>query len=429
MGETEGRSSSLRRGSVVYIPFMDDHAKVVAAAMRHHGIEAVALPPPDAESLALGRQYTSGKECLPCIATTGDMVKAVRSPDFDPSRSAFFMPTAMGPCRFGQYSVFQRLVLDDLGLGDVAIVELDQASTDGYRGDLAKLGARFRHLAWRGLILVDLLQKACRQSRPYERTAGDCDSLYERSLARVVGAVERGGGLLALAREIAAAFRAVAVDRARPKPRIGMIGEIYVRCNPHTNHQILRKLEALGAEVDRPPFQEWVDYIAYERKTDGLADGNCLGYVTEWLTGLVQAREVRRLTRPFRGVLRDFVYESRTTAVVELARPYLDPAIRGEPVLSMGRAVEYAQHGYDGLVHVIPFNCMPGTLVDALLERYRRVYPAVPVLKVTCDGLSHVGEDTRIEAFMHQAHQHLARHPPRRKGWTKRAASVTMATL
>jgi len=47
--------------------------------------------------------------------------------------------------------------------------------------------------------------------------------------------------------------------------------------------------------------------------------------------------------------------------------------------------------------------------VDGLLERFRRDHPDLPILKMAYDGLTHVGEDTRIEAFMHQAHQHLAR--------------------
>jgi len=97
--------------------------------------------------------------------------------------------------------------------------------------------------------------------------------------------------------------------------------------------------------------------------------------------------------------------------VVALAEPYLDFAVRGEAILSMGRCEEYAHHGFDGVVNVIPFNCMPGTIVDALLERYRKFHPDMPVLKMSYDGLTHVGEDTRIEAFVYQAQQRAERGP------------------
>jgi len=400
-------------GRVIYVPFMDHHHRVMAAAMRHHKVEAVAMPTSDAQSVDLGRQHTSGKECFPCIVTTGDILKALRSPGFEPSRSAFFMPSAMGPCRFGQYSKFHRVLLDDLGYGDVPIVELDQASTEGYHGDLGSLGPRFRKLAWSGIILIDLLQKICRETRPYERSQGDCDALYEHFLGRIEAAVERGEDLLPLGREIVASFRSIPVDRSQQKPRVGIVGEIYVRCNPHCNNYICRKLEALGAEVCLPPLEEWVDYIAYERKTDTLAARDYRGYLIERITDFFQERELRRVTRPFRGALRKFTYEADIGKIIALAEPYLNFAIRGEAILSMGRAVEYVQHGFDGVVNVIPFNCMPGTIVEALLERYRRFHPDMPILKMTYDGLTHLGEDTRIEAFMYQAHQHAEREAER----------------
>jgi hypothetical protein len=35
----------------------------------------------------------------------------------------------------------------------------------------------------------------------------------------------------------------------------------------------------------------------------------------------------------------------------------------------------------------------------------------MPILKMSYDGLQHVGEDTRIEAFMFQTHQHAEAGP------------------
>jgi len=400
-----------RRDRVIYLPYMDDHAHVLAAAMRANGVGAIALPKSDAESAALGRRFTTGKECFPCIVTTGDIVKATQRPDFVPARSSFFMPSTMGPCRFGQYSKFHRMVLDELGYENVPMVELDQSSSAGFHSDAHSLGTRFRKLAWSGCVLVDLLHKITRQTRPYERNRGDCDALHAYFLERATQAVEGGKDLVPLAREVVAAFAAVPADWHQRKPRIGIVGEIYVRCNPFCNHGIARALEALGAEVCLPAFEEWLDYITYERKLDSRENRNIRGYIKELVTEFVQEREVRRLSKPFRGALRDFLYEADTLDVIELASPYLDAAIRGEAILSIGRCVEYAHHGLDGIVNVIPFNCMPGTIVDALLERYRKFHPDMPILKMAYDGLTHVGEDTRLEAFAYQARQHAERAP------------------
>ena len=71
----------------------------------------------------------------------------------------------------------------------------------------------------------------------------------------------------------------------------------------------------------------------------------------------------------------------------------------------MGRAVEYAEGEFDGVVNLAPFNCLPGTIVNALLDRFRKDHGEIPVLKVAYDGLKQLSEDTRLEAFMHQARQ------------------------
>ena len=67
--------------------------------MRHCGTFAESLPMSNETTLEIGRQHTSGKECLPSIITTGDFVKKALSPDFKPDEAAFFMPGASGPCR------------------------------------------------------------------------------------------------------------------------------------------------------------------------------------------------------------------------------------------------------------------------------------------------------------------------------------------
>ncbi|MCK5645001.1 MAG: CoA activase, partial [Gammaproteobacteria bacterium] len=107
-----------RRKRTVYIPYMCDHAFALRAAFETNGVDAVVMDMPDEESLELGRKFTTGKECYPAILTTGDMVKYLNRPDFDKDRAVFFMPSGTGPCRFGQYNILQRIVLQELGFED-----------------------------------------------------------------------------------------------------------------------------------------------------------------------------------------------------------------------------------------------------------------------------------------------------------------------
>ena len=122
------------------------------------------------ETLELGRRLTSGKECYPLILTTGDLAKLVNRPDFNPENSAFFMPTAYGPCRFGQYHRFHRLVLDELGYPQVPVYAPDQ--DDNMFKELGMVGDDFDRIAWNGVVAIDLLEKKLRETRPYERIPG-----------------------------------------------------------------------------------------------------------------------------------------------------------------------------------------------------------------------------------------------------------------
>ena len=61
----------------IYIPYMSDHAIALAAAFRACGVDAAVMDESDEESVTIGRKFTTGKECYPCILTTGDMVKHV----------------------------------------------------------------------------------------------------------------------------------------------------------------------------------------------------------------------------------------------------------------------------------------------------------------------------------------------------------------
>jgi predicted CoA-substrate-specific enzyme activase len=386
----------------IYIPYMDDHGYVMAAAMRANGVDARQMPISDEETILWGRKFTSGKECYPCIITTGDILRQIHSPGFDPDRSAFFMPTAFGPCRFGQYNKFQRMMLDELGLEDVPMILLDQDKD--YQGDLKNLGADFRKLAWAGIVLVDTLQKILRETRPYEVAKGETDQVYEKYLRLAEQVIEGRGDLPALAREAREAFRTLAVDRSKPRPKIGIVGEVFVRCNPFTNHFIVRQIEAMGGEAILPPFEEWVNYIGWSRITDAKIERNYKRLLVEKITDFIQRREKYKILNEFRGAVERFFDEPPSDHVIALGERYLDPSVRGEPILSMGRCMEYVEAGCDGIVNLLPFNCMPGTIVNALLTRFQKDWD-IPVLKVAYDGLQQATEPVRVEAFMYQCRE------------------------
>ena len=122
-------AKSISRQHKLYIPYMGDASYGLAACFRAYGQPAEVMPIADSKALLRGRRFTTGKECLPCAITAGEMLTAAKSEGFDPKRAAFFMPAASGPCRFGMYSCMHRLVLRYAGLPPtVGIVSPNQDS-------------------------------------------------------------------------------------------------------------------------------------------------------------------------------------------------------------------------------------------------------------------------------------------------------------
>ena len=87
-----------------------------AAAFRGIGIRATALQPADDKVLKIGRSCSSCKECLPLIITTGSLMKYLDERRDQNEKLIYFMPTAGGPCRYGQYSVFINDLIRSAGL-------------------------------------------------------------------------------------------------------------------------------------------------------------------------------------------------------------------------------------------------------------------------------------------------------------------------
>jgi predicted CoA-substrate-specific enzyme activase len=395
----------------IYVPQMADHAHAFVAAFEACGLSARAFPASTQETLYWGRKYTSGRECYPFILTTGDMIRVLKSPDCDPTQAAFFMPSGSGPCRFGQYHCSHRLILDELGYVDVPIYAPNQDGTL-YR-DMGIMGSTFSKLGWWAIVAVDLLIKKLHETRPYEQNQGETDRVYQDGLSLVCEAIRTGredlGRLEQALRMARERFEHIPVVDPGSKPKIGIVGEIYVRSNRFSNEHIVRKIEALGGEAWLAPLVEWIHYINVLSRRHTWEQRDYSNLITTIVTEYYQKRYQQSLDRIFQGSIRN-LHEPKTAEVLALAKPYLDSSFEGEAILSIGKTMDFALKGASGVVNVMPFACMPGTIVNTILKRYREENRNLPILNMAYDGQEQSNIMTRLEAFMYQAKQYQERH-------------------
>ncbi len=325
------------------------------------------------------------------------------------------MPTTTGPCRFGQYAPFLERALRRMGCEEVAVVSPN--SDAGYR-DVAAAAPELRRSLWWATVGTDLLRRALLRTRPYEAEPGAADRAYHLGLAELCKALEAQGGSLAerRARVVGALERAAARFRALPrKPRdtvlVGLVGEIFCRLNVFSNHEVVRRLEALGAEVWLSGIAEWVWYVnfweVHELKARGRAWSRDMlaARVSQW----VQEREERALEAPFRSLLADRPEPHGAVEVLERASPYLPwQGAMGEMVLSVGKAVYVREHGAHGVLDVSPFGCMNGVVSEAVYLRVSRDHGGFPIRNLYVDETA--GDmDLRLEMFVEMARAYRKR--------------------
>ncbi|MDY7032995.1 MAG: acyl-CoA dehydratase activase [Thermodesulfobacteriota bacterium] len=387
----------------IYVPYMSDHALPLSAAVEACGIPSAVIPESNEETLELGRRWTSGKECYPCILTTGNMIRMLKEPDFDREKSAFFMPSTNGPCRFGQYHSFQRMVLDEMGYEDVPIYAFTQ--DERIYEELGTIGKDLVQLAWQGIVAIDILEKKLRSTRPYEKVCGETERVYRHFTKKISDTIRNKGDVLEILREARQEFERIDIIHSEERPIIGIVGEIYIRSNSFSNENIVSEIERLGGEVWLPPFSEWVFYINFTSQRRSLRDRNYRGFLNTYLTEFFQRKQEHKLEAAFDGTINN-LKEPPIKKTLKYARPYLDWSFEGEAILSMGKVVDFYKKGVSGIINVMPFTCMPGTIVSALLKRYREDQGNIPVLNMAYDGQENTNTQTRLEAFIYQVRQY-----------------------
>jgi predicted nucleotide-binding protein (sugar kinase/HSP70/actin superfamily) len=178
------------------------------------------------------------------------------------------------------------------------------------------------------------------------------------------------------------------------------VGEIYVRSNPFANEYLVQRLEDLGLEAWLPTIGEWIHYVNHTGKRQAKRNRQFMAWFKLELESVVQSRLERSLLQAGNGWLRSLP-EPEIRELLSAASPYLSPEFEGEAILSIGKSVDYLHKKVQGLINVMPFTCMPGGVVDAIMPRLRQESP-IPMLSLVYDGQTETNIQNRLEAFAHQ---------------------------
>jgi predicted nucleotide-binding protein (sugar kinase/HSP70/actin superfamily) len=396
------------------LPSMNPYGTAFAASgLMASGIRGVALPPAGEEALKLGRGNSSCKECLPLQLTVGTLLEHLAARP-EGCATAYFMPGAGGPCRFGQYQEFTSRLIARLEIPDAAV--LTPSADNGYAG----LPSSVTLAIWRGTVAGDFFEEMRAGLAACARDPDEALADLSRSAKNVGQAMGRSWreALGAMRREAAALSRIPLRARVAHAPRVSILGEIYVRHDPLSRQNLLASLARRGFVARTSPVSEWVFYTDWLQNQGITARPGLAGRVKQWFKHRAY-RQVREALSP------SGLVAGREPDVAEAVRAgsrFVSPLLTGEAILTVGAALHDILDPACGVVSIGPFGCMPSRLAESVLAKsfstdaLAEVYPwrlrdlpaqalgALPLLTVETDGNPFPQLiEARLEAFCLQA--------------------------
>ncbi|MEZ4671738.1 MAG: hypothetical protein R3E39_27865 [Anaerolineae bacterium] len=320
------------------------------------GDEIILPPRITKKTLEIGSKYSPEAVCVPFKYMLGNFIEALE-------KGANVLFQMGGGCRLGCYGEIHRAILKNLGY-EFEYIKMTNRHDIGaivrFIKDLyPQLSywqiAKTFYMAYEQAKAIDVLEDFMRLNIGFEVEKGS----FERQHKQFLYALDRSTSVWdvwRVKREFGATFRKIAVNKPAKPLRVGFVGEFYVVLEPFSNFFIEKQLAELGIEMHRPLS----------------VSGSVLHYT---------------------------FYDRHIHHLLKDAAPYINGPLGAHGTESVAQAVRFAKRGFDGLIHVKPFGCMPEINAMPALHRISEDFH-FPILYFSFDSLtSETGIKTRLEAF------------------------------
>ena len=320
--------------------------------------EIIMPPPITKKTIEIGARQSPDTACVPYKYTIGNFVECLE-------KGANVLIQAGGTsCRYAYYGEVQEAALKKMGYDFIMIrFSANRAGIIKTLLKFKKMNPKLGYgrmvksflLAYKKFEAIEKVEDFIRKNIGFEIKRGSLEKIFDQFLKELDGVHEFG-----LIRRMKEKYLGECLKIETNKPanplRVGMIGEFYVTIESFSNFFIEKELGKRGIEVHR--------FIG----------------LTHELQNLIFSRR-------------------RTNKYLKIAKPYLRHHIGAHGTETVGIALELIEQGFDGLIHVKPFGCVPEVSSMSMLHKISKDFK-VPILYFSFDAqTSETGVKTRIEAF------------------------------
>lgn len=384
------------------------HMPLFEKALRSEGYNAVYLSQCNDDMIETGLKYCNNDACYPAVIVVGQLISALQSGKYDINNTSVIITQTGGGCRATNYIGLIRKALKDAGLGHVSIISIN---FNGLEKEQAfKFTPSLLNKVVQGVVYGDLLMKLLYATRPYEKHKGTATNLYEKWIYLCGKAVQNGDfrEYKNNIKNMVSEFLEVEV-KDKVKPKVGIVGEILIKYHVYGNDNLVKRLEAEGAEVFSPELMGFVKYVCYnsivKQKLLKTSIGGSFVYARVLdLLDMYEApvRKALKGTR-FRPVTNIYKLGENVDGVISTGNQ------TGEGWFLTAEMIELIHDGIDNIVCVQPFACLPNHIVGkSVIKKIRELHPLSNIVAIDYDpGASHANQINRIKLMLTVAKDNL----------------------
>lgn len=394
------------RHKKILLPFFTPFISPLIPAIMHlAGYDTENLALSNTESCEWGLKYANNEVCYPATLIVGDVIKAFKSGKYDPEQTIVAMTQTGGQCRASNYLPLIQKALEEAGYPSTPVISLTfgrsmENGQPGFKMNWMKI----LPVALRSILFSDCIAKFYYAAAVREKEPGQAKQLREKYLKQAENLIlaSRSKELWRLMSQAAAEFNAISRDMECPK--VGVVGEIFLKFNPFAQKNIIEWLTEQGIEVVPSVLADFFmqNFVNRKVRVESHIQKETLPafiYKSAYLLIKKQIEKANRIGKEFRYFVpfKDIFEEAEEAQkVISLNAQF------GEGWLLPAEIMSYARQGIYNVVSLQPFGCIANHIVSKGIEkRIKQFYPELHILSLDFDsGVSDVNVTNRLLLFI-----------------------------
>ena len=238
------------------------------------------------------------------------------------------------------------------------------------------------------MTMGGLMRRLACKIRPYELVPGQTDQLIDESLQKLHLTIAKGKSKEIVFRELITNLGKIPVNESYgTRPKISIIGDLYVRDNDVFNQQLIHDLEKYGAEVVTTPYT-YILRMLTNKHTKMLKDnGRYFTMVRDKLFLDVLEKFEYRFFQIANEILQEEFPKFDESVYDSLKKYNLSFKHGGETSQNIIKIFSLLNHYPDLalLIHVNPIFCCPGLVSESIFEKVEKDI-GIPIVSIIYDG-------------------------------------------